>query len=730
VRIDDDDDMENESEQLPHVDMEEKKTQFARCVQMLMDPESPMGAMPCLAHHSKGLSEAEKKELSDFEPDARTGKAINDLAVVPAVISKAVGTIVDVVSKVVILGGIDNGCSEVRPGEFGDFKAYRKCLVEQRLAFKGQDPDFNKVLKEEKPAWIKSTGETIASWDHQLDLFDKDLQYKYRTIPDIVREGVIGSAELATAALAGPVIRGSVSLVRIAGRGVQITAQAVFNSSRVVYRGLESTILLRNERKVMARVVQVLTSKPVVWSTRGESAIAAYERTLNAVSLLKDYTYGAYNNYMMSFISSLPDGNAHLLQFLKSGIKHEYVTQGSSANSLYFLKNQLGRISYAVKDFMAADLPIGGLKYELQGYQIFKKLDLDNLGIANFEKVGSYRLGVNPTGGLLAMTNVDGVLLADMFSNSSGLSISAFVETLEKPLEKLGAGLAEIYRKSHLSALKPSNKYLAEEGKGLLSLYQDVESYLKKEGVAFLLKEEDVLKVIREFNQNPGVAGAVLEVELSDFIWNPTTFKLIAINPGKLVRSMIDLRWPAGAPIQDYIRLKALIKYHGAKAGLNPRQISILESACERGYQSEFSGQAHTPEALRFYQLRENLRNLIVRFLKDESGTLRLPSMRAPVNAEEISEVAQRIISRTYLPTRAPDLLPAFPDAVKVKSKANVRGGGVARKRWKDKNSIYEWDSRHGYVEKYDLRGKHKGKFDARTGKQIEEANPRKSITP
>lgn len=60
-----------------------------------------------------------------------------------------------------------------------------------------------------------------------------------------------------------------------------------------------------------------------------------------------------------------------------------------------------------------------------------------------------------------------------------------------------------------------------------------------------------------------------------------------------------------------------------------------------------------------------------------------------------------------------PAVLPAFPDATRVKDKNG-------RRRWKDKKgNIYEWDSQHGKVEVYDKTGKkHKGEYDPNTGEQ------------
>ncbi len=75
----------------------------------------------------------------------------------------------------------------------------------------------------------------------------------------------------------------------------------------------------------------------------------------------------------------------------------------------------------------------------------------------------------------------------------------------------------------------------------------------------------------------------------------------------------------------------------------------------------------------------------------------------------------------TYIPP--PKSLPAFADAVRVKSKSK-------RMRWKDNKFIYEWDSLQGKIEKYNKRGKHLGEFDHLTGEQTKEADPNKSIEP
>ena len=81
----------------------------------------------------------------------------------------------------------------------------------------------------------------------------------------------------------------------------------------------------------------------------------------------------------------------------------------------------------------------------------------------------------------------------------------------------------------------------------------------------------------------------------------------------------------------------------------------------------------------------------------------------------------------TYIPP--PKSLLAFLEAKRAKSKTFVPESGL-RKRWKDKNYIYEWDSYHGRVEKYDKRGNHLGEFDSITGKETKTADYSRKIEP
>lgn len=78
----------------------------------------------------------------------------------------------------------------------------------------------------------------------------------------------------------------------------------------------------------------------------------------------------------------------------------------------------------------------------------------------------------------------------------------------------------------------------------------------------------------------------------------------------------------------------------------------------------------------------------------------------------------------------SPKTLPAFPGARSVKGKTPKRNGGGVRKRWLDrKGNIYEWDSQHGAIEKYNKSGRrHLGEYDPITGKLTKDADPSRRV--
>jgi hypothetical protein len=78
-----------------------------------------------------------------------------------------------------------------------------------------------------------------------------------------------------------------------------------------------------------------------------------------------------------------------------------------------------------------------------------------------------------------------------------------------------------------------------------------------------------------------------------------------------------------------------------------------------------------------------------------------------------------------------PKGLSAFPDAKITARKTPLKGGGGLRKRWKIKDgTIFEWDSQHGTIEKYNKRGKHLGEFNPETGEQTKNADSTREVEP
>lgn len=79
----------------------------------------------------------------------------------------------------------------------------------------------------------------------------------------------------------------------------------------------------------------------------------------------------------------------------------------------------------------------------------------------------------------------------------------------------------------------------------------------------------------------------------------------------------------------------------------------------------------------------------------------------------------------------APSSIPGVPGLRRARPKTSVKGGGGLRKRWTDRDgNIYEWDSQHGALEKYDRRGKHLREYNPETGQQNKPGDPSRSVEP
>ncbi|MBX9349475.1 VENN motif pre-toxin domain-containing protein [Chromobacterium vaccinii] len=82
-----------------------------------------------------------------------------------------------------------------------------------------------------------------------------------------------------------------------------------------------------------------------------------------------------------------------------------------------------------------------------------------------------------------------------------------------------------------------------------------------------------------------------------------------------------------------------------------------------------------------------------------------------------------------YVPRPDAADITGFDDLKRERPKTPVQGGGGLRPRWKDKmGNIYEWDSYHGELEKYNKNGRHLGAFDYKTGKQVKPPEPGRKV--
>ncbi|OXU28552.1 hypothetical protein TSAR_011436 [Trichomalopsis sarcophagae] len=86
---------------------------------------------------------------------------------------------------------------------------------------------------------------------------------------------------------------------------------------------------------------------------------------------------------------------------------------------------------------------------------------------------------------------------------------------------------------------------------------------------------------------------------------------------------------------------------------------------------------------------------------------------------------------QSYHPPPQTKDIKGIPGLESQKRKTPVQGGGGLRSRWQDSKgkNVYEWDSRHGELEKYRKSdGKHMGSFDPKTGNQNKGPDPKKNM--
>lgn len=608
--------------------MKQRKAVLSQCLLTSMDPESITGAMPCVAKHEKGLSESEKKELHAAVPNLVAGKVITELAIVPAVVSKVVNKVVTVTVKGLVLGSVAEGLVEskgcqvpasvVGGNPHTEPKNHHEFLQDTRQAFNGKNSQFNQVMREIVPEPVKrggmAAGAIIQQGVNYAAEVDKYTQERFGTLPGVVEAGIIGTVELGTAALAGPAIKGSIRLVRAAARG-----------TGHVYRAIGAAIKASSDKRVVAKAIEAISARRPYWSTRVEMTAEWNERMAGVSAILPDYSIGSYYHPVMRFIASLPNGEARFLEYIRSPNAQLWSAAGENVGNDIFVK--------------AASLAEFGK--DTLGGQILTDLGLTESKIPLIVKIGQYYIASEPTAStLIARTGMQGVPMDSVLVQSGA-------ENAVSAGKKLGAVVGEIHKKTH-SNLRPSMPFLKEEVKRLWEAYQAAKRYYEDNGVKFILTEARLAHINNEFIRNPGFAGVALDMDLAHFIWNEATKEMTLINTGNLVRSLNGVRWPAGVPALDYVKIRSLLSEVGAKADMTPRGISNLLAAFEEGYGIQVPNPIHTPEALRFYQLLQDLlnvpkniptpptppklpegiRSLFNRFRRDEMGGGKIPTFK------------------------------------------------------------------------------------------------------
>ncbi|MDP8084269.1 hemagglutinin repeat-containing protein, partial [Pasteurella atlantica] len=101
------------------------------------------------------------------------------------------------------------------------------------------------------------------------------------------------------------------------------------------------------------------------------------------------------------------------------------------------------------------------------------------------------------------------------------------------------------------------------------------------------------------------------------------------------------------------------------------------------------------------------------------------------VNKPDLPLALEKSNDEKYFTKPKTEEITGFENLVKARRKTLLQGGAGKRARWKDQDgNIYEWDSQHGALEKYNKRGKHLGEFDYKTGKQLKSADKKRRVEP
>lgn len=369
-----------------------------------------------------------------------------------------------------------------------------------------------------------------------------------------------------------------------------------FRESR---KRFESGIIERRDIRQLNKGMELITQTQKVYD-----GPINFEKIMEvAGKTLKTYAAKTKKEANELFIESLSMHKALVLTLKNIRDELPAIAQGRSSCQVFFVKNAQGNNLYVLKDFPALTLAKSKFAREITAYKILKDLGLENWNLPKFHKMGKYfPEKADCERGMLAMSYVDG----------QSLTMLKSPQEFSKAIQKIGMGLGEVHRKSYLVEKQPSLTYIQSEIEKIQRFHRECLKNLKGSEITFALEENKLTQLIENFIRNPGNTALVHgNVHLPNFIWRAETSELYAISPNSLAQAINANHHPIGCPTRDMMQAHVMLESYGAKLGRTKKEIQTSQQALYEGYNKEFSFGLHSKEAIDFYKIYFNLRNLM-----------------------------------------------------------------------------------------------------------------------
>lgn len=553
----------------PNVEMEAKKRELARCVQMSMDPESPSGAMLCLAHHSKGLAEAEKNELSEVVPKAIIGKGINDLAMPSATVSMAINKTIQAALHALVY----NACLELDPFRHQALYANSVEILE------GRNPRVNRAIKEALPDWALSAAKYVMHANLQLAIFDMSLQQEYFTCPGIVHEACLGIIDLATYKATNLLWKGASRILRASGQAIDRTSELAEEMAFSMFlrkrfyafainemgggptpKFISKTSLSQKNFRLAAKINQLFRREP------NKPASFILENAIDTLQqLIPTYNVGETQNVW-----------ARALREHISSIQEVYYFKQHPNRSIARVKGDRG--SFVIRDTMYWEEALN----ELTGLEFLRSLELRNLSVPSPLFLGQYKSQF-----FLVKNFIEGKTLFELMEKKA-------LPTLLEASERAGRALGEVQSKYlHPSPVSQGQVEIAIGN--LCDKLQDLDLQITK----------NIKKLIKDFSQAPGQAAYGFgDIHSKQFVFSPKG--LFLIDADFVSTTFTGSKLPSKIASLEYQEFLTMFELDGLKAGLTFEEIRPLQQAFMLGFSSEYKG-TKSIAAKRFFEAYSHL---------------------------------------------------------------------------------------------------------------------------